>query len=39
MQHLVFIYLVDFKHGPKTFPVTDRIYLGLAGLATDATTL
>jgi hypothetical protein len=39
MQHLVFIYLVDFKLGPQIFPVTERIYLGLAGLATDVTTL
>ena len=24
---------------PKIFPVTDRLYLGLAGLATDVQTL
>ena len=33
------IYLVSFELGPKIFPVTDRIYLGLPGLATDVTTL
>ena len=34
-----FIYSVSFELGPKIFPVTDRIYLGLPGLATDVTTL
>lgn len=33
------IYSVSFELGPKVFPVTDRIHLGLAGLATDVTTL
>ena len=34
-----FLHLISFELVPKIFPVTDRIYLGLPGLATDVTTL
>jgi len=35
----VFIFSISFKLAQKIFPITDRIYLGLPGLATDVTTL